>query len=89
MKIIFPIDYYERDLIITFPDKYKSYEEEILSYLNDYYNKWINYGEIVDTEEQDYVRCSCCEEYMMECLSEVYNQWNEWELKERNKNEAR
>lgn len=82
MKTTFPIDCYERDLIITFPDGYKSYEEEILSCLDDYYYKWMHLGEIEDPDERDYIQDSCCEEYMMERLSEVYNQWNEWESKE-------
>ena len=82
MKILFPIECYERDLIITFPDGYESYEKEILSYLDDYYSKWINVEGIEDPDERDYVQCSCCEECMMERLSETYNQWDEWQSKE-------
>ena len=55
MKIIFPIECYKRDLIITFPDGYESYEKEILSYLDDYYSKWINVEGIEDPDERDYV----------------------------------
>ena len=82
VKVVYPIDCYERDLILTFPDGYKLYEKEILSCLDDYYYKWTHVEEIEDPDERDYVHDSCCEEYMMECLSEIYNQWDEWESKE-------
>ena len=77
MTIAYPINCFERDLIITFPDRYESYKKEILSRLEDYYYRWTHTEEIEDPDERDYVECSCCEEYMMECLSEIYNQWNE------------
>ena len=82
MTITYPIDCFERDLIITFPDGYEQYSKEIISCLDEAYDRWHGFEKIEDPEERQYVQFSCCEEYMIECLSDVFNQWEEWTSKE-------
>ena len=69
---------FERTLQIKFPNGYEHLKDEILEMLDNYYDEWMNTGEITNPEKQDLVNCTCLEEYMMFRLSETYNMWEEW-----------
>ena len=79
MIIEYDVHCFERTLQITFPEGYEWAEGEILQLLDEYYCYWHDAENIEDPEEQAYVHDSCLEEYMMERLSETYNQWTEWD----------
>lgn len=79
MIIEYDVHCFERTLQITFPEGYEWAEGEILRLLDDYYCYWHDAENIQDPEEKAYVQDACLEEYMMERLSETYNQWTEWD----------
>lgn len=81
MIILYDISCFERELTIVFPDGYEEYRGEIEQLLDDAYYKWHSPEEIEDPEESKYVQDSCCEEYMIDELSLVFNQWEEWSSK--------
>lgn len=72
------VNCFERELCIEWDDAYKSLEKEILDMLDDYYSEWHSTDEIEDPEYRAYIEDSCCEEFMMERLSETYNMWESW-----------
>ncbi len=78
MVVEYDIQCFERTLKIQFPDGYESIRDEIIQMLDEYYTEWTNFEDIEDEETRDYVQFSCCEEYMMERLSETYSTWTEW-----------
>lgn len=69
---------FERELCIEWDDAYKPLEKEILDMLDGYYLEWHSTEEIEDPNYRAYVEDSCCEEFMMERLSETYNMWESW-----------
>lgn len=68
MTIKYDINCFDRTLYVTFPEGYEHLKDEILDMLDEYYDEWQNSDE----------GC-CCEEYMMERLSETYAVWESWE----------
>lgn len=77
MTIEYDISCFERKLIIEFSDHYENLREEIMEYLDDFYNEW-HTGEGLSVEDYMLIHDSCLEEYMMDRLSEIYNMWDEW-----------
>jgi hypothetical protein len=78
MLIVYDVSCFERELKIIFPDGYEIYVKEIGHVLDAAYDKWHHPEDIEDEEERKYVQDSCCEEFMMDELSLVFNQWEEW-----------
>lgn len=78
MIVIYDVSCFERELKVVFPDGYECYRKEIEQALDDAYYKWHSPEEIEDEEKRKYVQDSCCEEFMMDELSLVFNQWEEW-----------
>lgn len=79
MIIEYDIHCHERTLKIKFPDGYEHLKEEILKMLDGFYYEWHDAENIEDTEERVAVMDTCCEDYMMDRLSETYNMWEEWD----------
>lgn len=88
MIVTYDVSCFERELKIVFPDGYERYRKEIEQILDTAYYKWHSPEEIEDPEESKYVQDSCCEEYMMDELSLVFNQWEEWTSEYYGDNEA-
>lgn len=61
MQIEYDIFCFNRTLYVTFPDEYEYFESDILDALDTFYDEWQNSDE----------GC-CCEEYMIQRLSERY-----------------
>ena len=78
MIIKYYVNCFERELCIEWDDAYKHLEKEILDMLDGYYCEWHSTEEIADHDYKAYVENSCCEEFMMERLSETYNMWESW-----------
>ena len=78
MIVKYNISCYDRVLMIEYPNGYEQYENEIIEVLNDAYNMWTAPEYIEDEEEREYIESTCCEEFMIENLSEIYNQWDSW-----------
>ena len=78
MLVAYDVSCFERELKVIFPDLYEHYREAIEEILDNAYCKWHSPEEIEDQEERVYVEDSCCEEFMIEELSLVFNQWTEW-----------
>ena len=78
MIVAYDISCFERELKVLFPDGYEIYRKEIEEALDYAYCKWHSPEDIEDKEESKYVQDSCCEEFMMDELSLVFNQWIEW-----------
>lgn len=72
------VNCFERELCIEWDDAYKHLEKEILDMLDNYYMEWHSVEEIEDPDYKEYVEDSCCEEFMIEKLSETYNMWDFW-----------
>ena len=72
------VNCFERELCIEWDDAYKPLEKEIIDMLDEYYFEWHSTEEIEDPNYRAYVEDSCCEEFMMERLSETYNMWESW-----------
>ena len=79
MIIEYDMNCFERTLIIKFPDKYEYLKETFLKYLDTFYFYWHDAENIEDDEERAYVMDACCEEFMMDRLSETYNVWEWWD----------
>lgn len=79
MIIEYDIHCHERTLQIKFPDGYEHLKEEILEMLDGFYFEWHDAEHIEDPAERFIVMDSCCEDYMMDRLSETYNMWEEWD----------
>lgn len=79
MIIEYDLNCFDRTLTITFPDKYEYLKEEILEMLDGFYFEWHDAENIEDSDERAAVLDICCEEYMMDRLSETYNMWDEWD----------
>lgn len=79
MIIEYNVHCFERDLIIKFPDKYEHLKEEIIKMLDGFYFEWHDAENIEDPEKRVVVMDTCCEEYIMDRLSETYNMWEEWD----------
>lgn len=79
MIIEYNMDCFEKTLKIKFPDRYEYLKETFLDYLNTFYIYWHDAENIEDDEERAYVMGSCCEEFMMDRLSETYNMWEWWD----------
>ena len=82
MRIEYYLHCFEQTLVILFPDGYDWAKEEINLLLDQFYTEWHNVENIVDEEERLYVHDSCLPEYMMDRLSETFNQWDEWTVVE-------
>ena len=78
MVIRYYVNCFERELCIKMDDAYQLLEKEILDMLDGYYFEWHSTEEIEDPEYRAYVEDSCCEEFVMERLSETYNMWESW-----------
>ena len=78
MIVAFDVSCFDRELNVVFPDGYKIYKKEILQVLDDAYYFWHHPEDIEDPEEREYAQDSCCEEYMMDEFSLVFNQWEKW-----------
>lgn len=78
MIVEYDVSCFDRELKVIFPDGYECYRKEIEQVLNAAYDKWHHPEDIDDEEERRYVECACCEEFMMDELSLVFNQWEEW-----------
>ena len=72
------VNCFERELCIKWDDAYKYLEKEIIDMLDGYYCEWHSTEEVADPDYKAYVENSCCEEFMMERLSETYNMWESW-----------
>lgn len=79
MIIEYDITCFDRTLKIKFPDSCKQFEKEILKMLDEYYYKWHDVENIEDPEERAYVENACLEEYIIDMLSMVFNEWEEWD----------
>ena len=79
MIIEYDVECFERTLKIKFPDQYEYLKETFLEYLDAFYFYWHDAENIEDDEERAYVMDSCCEEFMMDRLSETYNMWEWWD----------
>lgn len=79
MIIEYDVHCHERTLLIKFPNKYEHFKETILEYLDAFYIFWHDAESIEDDEERLAVLDSCCEEFMMDRLSETYNMWEWWD----------
>ena len=78
MIVTYDVACFDRELQVKFPDGYKAWIGAIWNALDDAYYKWCCPEDIEDPEESKYVQDSCCEEFMMDELSLVFNQWEEW-----------
>ena len=78
MIVSYDVSCMERELKVVFPDGYENHRNEIEQILDEAYCNWNNAEYIEDEEERDYVWNSCLEEYMIDELSLVFNQWIEW-----------
>lgn len=78
MIVRYWVNCFDRELCIEWEDGYKEFENEILETLDDAYCTWNSTEDIEDTEERIFVENSCCEDFMMEKLSEIYNMWDSW-----------
>lgn len=61
MNIEYDIFCFNRTLYVTFPEEYEYFESDILDALDTFYDEWQNSDE----------GC-CCEEYIIQRLSERY-----------------
>lgn len=79
MIIEYDVHCHERTLLIKFPRRFEHLEKDILEYLDAFYIFWHDAESIEDSEERAIVMDSCCEEFMMDRLSETYNMWEWWD----------
>lgn len=82
MKIKYDLCCFDETLVITFPDGYEWAKEEIYLLLDQFYDEWNNPEQFYNGEDYLCVHDSCLPEYMMDRLSETFNQWIEWEVVE-------
>lgn len=78
MIVRYWVNCFDRELCVRVPFINKEQEEAISSRLDDAYNLWHSTEEIVDDEYREYVEDSCCEEFMIEYMSQAYDGWTEW-----------
>lgn len=86
MEIKYWVNCFDRELTVILSDEYIGQEQKILDMLEEYYLEWHAVEEIEDPERQAYVNQSCCEEYMIERLSETY-QVIEWDSDDEDEDE--
>ena len=73
MIIEYDVDCFERTLVIKCPNSYAEHIKEIKHILNDAYFAWHSPENIEDPEEREWVEDnSCCEEYMISKVHEIY-----------------
>lgn len=75
MEIRFECECYNRTLVIEIPKRYAHLKEEMLEYLDQYYNEWIYF----ETEEAEVM---CLEEYMIDRFVDKYELSLIWNVEE-------
>lgn len=75
MEVRFECECYDRTLVVNFPTKRYWDREEIMEYLDQYYNEWIFF----ETEAAEEM---CLEECMMYRLTEQYDISLDWYVEE-------
>ena len=75
MEIRFDCDCYNRTLVIEIPKRYAHLKEEMLKYLEQYYDEWVCF----ETEETEVM---CLEEYMTDKFSDQYELSFMWYVEE-------
>lgn len=78
MIIRYWVNCFDRELCVRIPFINNEQEEAINNRLDDAYNLWHSTEEISDDEYRKYVEDSCCEEFMIDYMSKVYDGWTEW-----------
>lgn len=81
MTIEYYVDCFDETLLITIPEEYEHKVEEITNLLDKFCQEWHNAEEIKDDITREMVMDSDLYDYMMGRLSEVYNKWEDWEVK--------
>ena len=66
---------YERTLVIEIPKRYIHLKDEIMNYLDQYYDEWVCY----ETEETEIM---CLEEYMVDKFTNQYELSVIWYVEE-------
>ena len=78
MIIEYEVECFERVLVIKCPNSYAEHIGKIKHILNKAYFDWHSPENIEDPEEREWVENdACCEEYMMDKVSDVYPELNE------------
>ena len=78
MIVRYWVNCFDRELCIRIPFINKEEEAAISDRLDDAYNLWHATEEIDDPEFRAYVEDSCCEEFMVHYMEQVYDGWTEW-----------
>jgi hypothetical protein len=78
MIVSYDVSCFERELQVKFPDECKACIGAIWGVLDDAYDKWHAYEHATFNGKTVYVDDSCCEEFMMEVLTLVFPEWEEW-----------
>lgn len=79
MEIRYDCECYHRTLVIEIPARDYFLKEVFLDCLDQYYDEWVNFEGPYETEE---IEDMCLEDYMMQRLSENYDMWIKWTVKE-------
>lgn len=74
----YDVECFERELSVVFPAEFSIYGNDIITLLNDGYDKWHAFEDIEDETERDYVQFSCLEEFMITELSKQFPEWIQW-----------
>lgn len=78
MIIEYEVECFDRCLVLKCPNSYAEHIGKIKHILNKAYYDWHNPENIEDLEEREWVEDNaCCEEYMMDKVSDVYPELNE------------
>jgi len=78
MIVKYWVNCFDRELCVKFPLINKEEEVVISDRLDEAYNLWHSTEEIADDEYRAYVEDSCCEEFMIDYMEQVYDGWTEW-----------
>lgn len=78
MIVRYLVNCFDRELCIRFANGDADFEKKVEDILETAYDIWHSPEEIEDCEIRDHVHDSCCEEYLMESLSERFGDWLEW-----------
>lgn len=79
MEIRFKCECYDRTLVIEFPKRYNRLKEEIMKYLDQYYDEWIYMDGPYGTE---IIQDMCLEAYMIDRLVDQYEMSLIWYVEE-------
>lgn len=80
MIVKYWVNCFDRELNIRFAKGDLEFGQMVEDVLDKAYDIWHSPEEVEDFETREHVQESCCEEYMMEYLSQTLDNWLEWRV---------